>query len=226
MERTPHNSFTNMCLEISRAFFDMLHERPRTVLVAWFFLFVVLFGISWSLGIVPKLEDDDAIAAEVTVATSTSETSEEIYIDGTPARIIIDAIDVDATIITPPSTELSDLDEALLQGVVHYPGSGSLNDVRNVFLFGHSTGFRVVQNQAFKVFNNLKELTKNDLIRVQSMTHEYVYRVMSVELANAEEVNVDFRSNVRMLTLSTCNAFGAKEERYIVLAEFVGEFPL
>ncbi|MEK7578914.1 MAG: sortase, partial [Patescibacteria group bacterium] len=122
--------------------------------------------------------------------------------------------------------DLPVLDAALLKGVVHYPGSGNLNDVRNVFLFGHSTGFRVVQNEAFKVFNNLKELETNDLIRAQSATHEYVYRVITVELANAEEVEVDFRSNVRMLTLSTCNAFGAKEERYIVRAEFVGEFPL
>ncbi|MEK7579538.1 MAG: hypothetical protein AAB460_03355, partial [Patescibacteria group bacterium] len=122
MRDQKYNSFVGICLEISEAFLVMLRERPVVVGSAWLFLFIVLLGISWSLDLVPKFEDDDALVAGVSVATSSARTLEEIYTDGTPIRIVIDAIDVDAIITTPASADLPVLDAALLKGVVHYPG--------------------------------------------------------------------------------------------------------
>ena len=141
-------------------------------------------------------------------------------------RIIIDSIEVDSKIVNPHSTDLAVLDEALLDGVVHYPGSGNLEDTSNMFLFGHSTGFRVVNNEAFKVFNNLKHLEKGNVIRMQSQEKEYVYRVTDVSLVNADEAFVELSNTKKTLTLSTCNSFGAKQERYVVKALFVGEYVL
>lgn len=206
---------------VSRGFVALLVEKPLAVSSLWAGLFLVLFSGSWMLGIVPKLDmEDEAVEAAVVEATPI------VQEDGTPTRIVIDAIDVDAPIENPKSTSIEVLDEALLSGVVHYPGSGNLDEHTNMFLFGHSTGFRVVQNEMFKVFNGLKDLKENDLIRVQSATHEYVYRVTKLTLTTAEEAKVEISTREKKLTLSTCNSFGDKQERYVVEADFVGSYPL
>ncbi len=220
----PTNISKNSPLYAVEGFIMLAQQRPVTVGVTWFFLFSILLALSWSLGIMPKLD----IAQEnssVSLSTTTDTTAPLAY-DDAPVRIIIDAIDVDAKIMNPVSRSIEALDAALMEGVVHYPGSGDLEDTSNMFLLGHSTGFRVVNNQAYKVFNGLKNLKENDVIRVQSEGKEYLYRVKSVGLVNAEEAEINLRSSVKMLTLATCNVFGAKEERYVVSAEFVGAYPI
>lgn len=143
-----------------------------------------------------------------------------------PTRILIDSIDVDATIQNPSSTNVEVLDNALLKGVVRYPESGTLHDTSNLFLFGHSSGLPVIHNQNFKVFNRLKELTEGDLIRIQSGTEEHLYRVETVRLTKAEEAFISLDNSEKRLTLSTCNTFGEKSERYVVEASFIGAYPI
>ncbi len=138
-----------------------------------------------------------------------------------PIQIIIPKILVDSKIENPNSTDVKILDKALLTGAVHYPGSGSLKDTSNVFIFGHSTSHVVVKNNSYKTFNRLNELNIGDEIRVLSNTAEYIYAVKSVAKAQASESLVTFSNSKRMLTLSTCNSFGEKSERFVVEAEFV-----
>ncbi len=211
-------------LQTTDGFFALLKEHPVLTGGLWVFVFTALTVFSYVTGIMPTIDRETASAATPAAATTTQENS--MTKDGTPMRIIIDAIDVDATIMNPTSRDIDTLDVALRQGVVHYPGSGDLEDTSNMFLLGHSTGFRVVQNELYKVFNGLKNLKANDVIRVQSHDTEYLYRVTNVELVNASETSIPLASNVKMLTLATCNVFGAKEERYVVTAEFVGSYPV
>ena len=76
------------------------------------------------------------------------------------------------------------------------------------------------------MFNRLRELEQGDVIRVQSATHEYVYRVASVRLTTAQEAFIPFGIGEKRLTLTTCNSFGAKSERWVVDAEYVGSYLL
>lgn len=138
-----------------------------------------------------------------------------------PVQIIIPKIGVDSKISNPVSTEAEILDEALLKGAVHYPGSGSLKDISNVFIFGHSTNHEVVKNRAYQTFNRLNELNIGDKISVRSNEAEYIYTVKSVAKAQASESLVTFSNTKRMLTLSTCDSFGEKSERFVVEAEFI-----
>lgn len=142
-----------------------------------------------------------------------------------PVRIVIDAIGVDASIENPASANVATLDNALLSGVVHYPGSGNLDSTTNMFLFGHSSGLPVIHNQNFKVFNRLSELESGNLIRVQSANAEHVYRVTRVRLTTESEAYVEFNTGRKQLTLSTCNSFGDKSERWVVEADFIGSYP-
>ncbi len=206
-------------------FFDVLKQHPVIVGGTWIVVFAALTVFSYAIGIMPTIDRGVADAAAFTPA-SPEEEELPVMTDDTPVRIIIDRIDVDAPIMNPTSRDIDALDTALQQGAVHYPGSGDLEDIGNMFLLGHSTGFRVVNNEYYKVFNGLKTLKENDVIRVQSEDTEYLYRVKKVALVNASETSIPLQSEVKMLTLATCNVFGAKEERYVVTAEFVGSYPI
>jgi LPXTG-site transpeptidase (sortase) family protein len=143
-----------------------------------------------------------------------------------PLSIKIPSIGVDSQIYNPVSTDVSVLDSYLLKGAVRYPGSALLGTSGNVFLFGHSTGYKIVNNQAYKTFNGLKNLKAGNLISVFSVKNEYVYEVLTVRLEGADEALVKFDSIGKKLTLSTCNTFGAKSERYVVEAELLNFKPI
>jgi LPXTG-site transpeptidase (sortase) family protein len=89
-----------------------------------------------------------------------------------------------------------------------------------MFIFGHSTGFSVVNNQAYKTFNDLDKLSAGDEIRIESDGKTYIYKVESLVLVDESEAFVDFSKTDRRLTISTCNSFGAKQERWVVEAVF------
>lgn len=136
-----------------------------------------------------------------------------------PDRIVIDKIGVDTIVANPNTRDVAELDRYLLQGAVHYPGSGTV-ERGNMFLFAHSTGLQFVQNQAYKAFNNLNKLTSGDEITIIADGQEYTYKVKTVKLVDENSALVRFDKDKRMLTLSTCNTFGAKQERWVVEAEF------
>lgn len=143
-----------------------------------------------------------------------------------PEKIVIEKIGVSSPVMNPDTTDIAALDAELKKGAVRYPGSGFLNEESNMFLFGHSTGFKNVRNKAYEAFNHLDKLNVGDVIKVYAEDSVYEYTVTSVSLATAEEVLVTFSTGKKMLTLSTCDTFGKKEDRFVVTAEFVKQSPL
>lgn len=137
-----------------------------------------------------------------------------------PTRVTINKIGVNSIILNPDSTSVNVLNAALGRGAVRYPTSGKLGE-GNLFLLGHSTNRLVVNNQAYKTFNNLEKLVIGDHIIVESATHIYTYRVFSVRLTDAEDALIQLKSDKNMLTISTCNSFGEKQERFVVEADFI-----
>jgi len=196
----------------------------------------VTFGILYLFGFVPnelKINDirysnEVSIFKNNSIIEDTSPIEEkekptEVKITGElPVRIKIDAIGVDTSIYNPETTDIKVMDEYLLRGAVRYPGSGLLG-VGNIFLFGHSTGYKVVNNQAYKTFNGLGKLKVGDEITVYSSHAKYIYSVINVEMKTASKIEVDFSNIKNILTLSTCNVFGEEEDRYIVEAIFVAK---
>jgi LPXTG-site transpeptidase (sortase) family protein len=118
------------------------------------------------------------------------------------------------------------LDQALLTGVVRFPGSGGLDDESNMLLFGHSTSFRTVHNSAFKSFNRLGELQIGDSITIQSGDLEYRYKVVTVKLVDKNRELVEFATGEKRITLSTCDTFGERSDRFVVEAQFLQTVPL
>ncbi len=193
----------------------------RTVAV---FLLVSLALIA--TGAVPEAPKTMADAQEATALAQQPSVEEVSNESPTPVRVVIEAIGVDVSVSSPTSTNVAVLDQALLKGAVRYPGSGTLTENKNMLIFGHSSHLPVVHNKAFQAFNGLEKLQAGDVIKVESSTHAYFYRVSSVRLADASEVLVQFNTGTKKLTLSTCDTFGEKSERFVVEADFVGKAPL
>ncbi|MEY2640639.1 MAG: hypothetical protein RL150_32 [Candidatus Parcubacteria bacterium] len=136
-----------------------------------------------------------------------------------PTYISIPAIGTKATILHPSSPRVEVLDAALQKGAVYYPGSGTIEE-GNMFIFGHSTNWAVVQNQAYKTFNDLDELYAGAEILLTANGKTYVYEVETVSHVDANTAFVDLSKPGRRLTISTCDTFGAKSDRWVVDAVF------
>ena len=139
-----------------------------------------------------------------------------------PVEIIIPTIGLKATVANPTSTDIKILDQSLLTGAVRYPTSARLGETGNVVIFGHSSYLPVVGNQAYKAFNGIQKLVAGDSVTVYSSGTAYTYRVRGVASASAaSDAGINLAVTGRVLTLATCDSFGAKSDRFIVTADFV-----
>jgi LPXTG-site transpeptidase (sortase) family protein len=148
---------------------------------------------------------------------------QSIEVGNLPSRIIIPKIGVDAPVVNPESRDVTVLDQALLTGAVRYPFSGLPGGDKPIFIFGHSTTFPVVRNEAYKTFNRLEDLNIGDELIVRAGVNTYYYQVFAVELADENTALIELKDGERILVLSTCNTFGAKSERIVVRGKFVKE---
>lgn len=139
-----------------------------------------------------------------------------------PERIRIPDLDKELVVVNPVKNDVATLDRELLDAVVRYPESGLLNEDGNIFIFGHSSHLRTVHNPLFKAFNGIETLTKGALIQLLAEGRVYVYQVTKVQKVSANSALVDLRPRPgeRILTLSTCNSFGEKSDRFVVTAAF------
>ncbi|RME30384.1 sortase [Candidatus Parcubacteria bacterium] len=141
-----------------------------------------------------------------------------------PSEIMIPKISVSAPVLNPNSTDATTLDNALLKGAARYPTSARIGENGTMIIFGHSSGRPVVLNPNFKLFNRVSELEPGDEVRVRGGGWEEVYRVVRVKLVEVDGTRIAINAPGKRLVLVTCNSLGAKEERYVVEASFVGRF--
>lgn len=138
-----------------------------------------------------------------------------------PTRIEAPSIGLDATVSNPTTTSVGILDGALLHGAVRYPTSAQLNEDGNVVLFGHSSYLPIVLNQAYKTFDGIQRLSAGDTVTVYSSDTAYTYRVRNMTKESANDAGIPLQVSGRVLTLSTCDSFGKKTDRFVVVADFV-----
>ncbi|MES2409712.1 MAG: sortase [Patescibacteria group bacterium] len=193
-------------------------------------VFLVSFIGLYALGLVPSeissesngVLDDirfNAMQMTETKATLPKEAGEE------PIHLTIPNTDIDILVQNPTTKDNTILDEYLTRGTIRYPDSALLGS-GNVLIFGHSSNWAVVQNKAYKSLNGIEKLKAGDLIYVDSATSRYTYSVENVSLVDANKEFIDFGTDKNMLTLSTCNTFGQKQERYVAQANFVSKTEL
>lgn len=208
----------------------LIRAGTRAYTRKWSFFGVFVFAFFGSVVMLAKLDllpetvpttaEAAAIIAAPTVTLSTH-ASEPVVAVELPTKIEIPAVNLAVTIENPTTTTVAILDEGLLSGAVRYPTSAKLGEAGNVVLFGHSSYLPIVRNQAYKTFNGIQKLVAGDTVTVYSSTTAYIYRVRSVAKESANDAAIPLEVSGRVLTLSTCNSFGAKTDRFVVVADFV-----
>src|SRR3989344_5115094 len=194
----------------------------------WLFAAIFLGSVAAlaRLDLLPEAPDIPIVALIANQPDAMAASALAPIVSELPTTIEIPDISLAAVIVNPKTTDIPSLDEELLKGAVRYPTSAKLGEGGNVVLFGHSSYLPVVKNQAYKTFNEIQKLVVGDSITVYSSDTAYTYRVRSVvkEVANGNTA-VPLSVAGKILTLVTCNSFGAREDRFVVTAELVESHP-
>jgi LPXTG-site transpeptidase (sortase) family protein len=212
---------------------DVLLVRKFAFLGTFFAIFISSYSLLAWLDFLPepKAAPVEEVAAQEDITPETlaiAVVDEPLpVVESVPVRavypdtITIPALDRSISVLNPASREVSDLDAALLYGVVRHPDSATLEQVGTVFVLGHSSYLPTVLNRNFQAFNGIQNLKFGDLITLESGELIYTYRVDRVYRAEAGDVTVPIAGDVQRLVLATCNSFGSVDDRYIVEAALV-----
>lgn len=120
-------------------------------------------------------------------------------------RIQIPRIGLQAMIVESTTTD------ALRRAVGHIEGTALPGDNGNVALAGHRDTF----------FRGLRDVRKDDIIRVDTLDGSWAYKVESTEVVEPDDLEVLAASAGPTLTLVTCYPFnyvGAAPHRFVVRA--------
>lgn len=136
----------------------------------------------------------------------------------------------DSFILSVPSLNIKDakvlvdsnnLDKAL----AHLPGTALPGERGNVFISGHSGGFRSwLPGDDYKyksIFSNLYKLKKEEVIIINVEGQTFKYRVLGIRVVDPKDLSVvnppDERG--RYITLMTCVPPGINSKRLVVLGK-------
>ncbi|MDB5688111.1 MAG: Peptidase sortase-like protein [Rhizorhabdus sp.] len=195
-------------------------RRKWTFLAVFAVAFLVTAGMLAHLDLLP---DTKATVADATpnVNLAASPVAAVPAAPELPTKIEIPAIGLSQTIQNPTSTNIEKLDQALLSGLVRYPTSAKLGEQGNIIVFGHSSYLPVVNNPAYKAMDGIQKLKKGDTITVYGNGRAYVYAVESVSKEDANSAAIPLTVTGSKLTLATCDSFGTKSDRFVVVASLV-----
>jgi sortase A len=119
-------------------------------------------------------------------------------------RIRIPAIGVDAPVVQ------GDGWEQLKRGVGQHLGSANPGERGNVVLSAHNDIYG-------EIFRSLDQLQEGDEIILQTLTQEFVYRVVYWEIVPPTEVSVMEPTNEAVVTLISCYPYLINSDRIVVV---------
>ncbi len=112
--------------------------------------------------------------------------------------------------------------DALANGVVHYPSTALPGEPGNPYIFGHSSDYRWKQGNYKQVFKPLVDIPVGTVVRITNAAGElFVYKVIETKIVGPKDVSVlDQYNNERaMLTLQTSWPVGTALKRFIAISE-------
>ncbi len=143
--------------------------------------------------------------------------------DQAPNRISIPDRDItDVPIIYVDKKTETAYQEALANGVVHYPGTADIGEYGNPYIFGHSSDYFWKPGEYKQVFKNLIDISVGtQIIATNAEGEQFIYEVIETKIVGPEEVSVLDQQNYerQLLTLQTSYPLNTAWKRYIAVAE-------
>jgi len=129
-----------------------------------------------------------------------------VLADALIGRIEVRRVGLSAMVVEGTTTA------ALKRAAGHISGTGMPGTAGNVGIAAHRDTF----------FRPLRNIRKNDIITLTTITAEYRYRVVSTKVVDPADVSVLNAGDREILTLVTCYPFyfvGSAPDRFVVRAE-------
>ena len=133
--------------------------------------------------------------------------------------LFIPKIGVQAPIKFAKTKTNSEINQLLLEGVVHYP-SANPGEIGNVFITGHSSYYWWSKGQYNNVFSILDKLVVGDNIYINYNRKRYNYKVRELKVVSPSDTSVlEQNEKKSILTLMTCTPVGTNYKRLIVVSD-------
>lgn len=142
-------------------------------------------------------------------------------------RVIIPRINKNVPVVGVSSENLikrdwnaleKEIQGALQDGVVHYPGTAQPGQNGNVVITGHSSYFAWDPGLFKDVFALLHEVNVGDTVIVYYNQKKYLYKVFDKKVIMPDQVDVLTQNGDNRLTLITCTPVGTNLKRLVILA--------
>jgi LPXTG-site transpeptidase (sortase) family protein len=141
---------------------------------------------------------------------------------GPPNFLEIPSLQISAPIQFADDTNENKFQEALRQGVVHYPNTANIGEVGNPYIFGHSSDFAFSKGNYKTVFALLPNIEIGaEILATNKDGTQFSYKVFNKFVAKKTDVYLldQQTGGKKLLTLQTSYPIGTALQRYIVLAE-------
>jgi LPXTG-site transpeptidase (sortase) family protein len=133
-----------------------------------------------------------------------------------PNSIVLYKINIEAPLVFASGTSQKELNAALNQGVLVYPGSKLPGERGNIFLSGHSSAYPWAHTKYAQVFTLLDKLETGDIVTIYFNKNKYDYEVIKKYVTMPENLKLDTSDQGKNLTLSTCWPIGTAWKRLVV----------
>ncbi|MBN1494887.1 class E sortase [Candidatus Peregrinibacteria bacterium] len=143
------------------------------------------------------------------------------------SRVVIPRISKNVPVVTVSSEALinkewdkleQQIQVALQDGVVHYPGTAFPDENGNVVITGHSSYFVWDPGRFKDVFALLHQVQMGDRVYLFYKQKRYVYEVYDIKVVLPTQVDVLTQQGEDKLTLITCTPVGTNLKRLVVVA--------
>jgi len=130
--------------------------------------------------------------------------------------IVIDKLNIDAPLVFASGTSQKELNSALDQGVLIYPGSKSPGETGELFLSGHSSSYPWDKTQYGQVFTLIDRLQAGDIVTVYFNQYKYDYQISGQKIVVPSDATLNAQTSIKTITLMTCWPIGTAWKRLMV----------
>jgi len=200
----------------------------RQLFLKFAVLFVVIFMISFAIINISALTQEFRYFWDVKIRggnynrslIAPSPQNQPAFNPTAVAKLVIPKIGVSAPILwNVPEEEIND---KLLEGIVHYQGTALHRSTGNIFMTGHSSYYQWVSSPYKDVFALLEKVTPGDKVYIQYTNTTLTYEVSNTKVVSPNEISVMDQIGENRLTLMSCVPVGTNISRLIVTALPVG----
>lgn len=190
--------------------------------VNFFCLFVGIFIVSYVLINFSAVLDKsrwflDVNLKKKTYSKAVAIPSPDPFNPASEAHLVIPKIGTDAPILWNVPEE--EVNQKLIEGIIHSKGTALPGQIGNVFLTGHSSYYSWVDSNYKDVFALLDKLEENDKIYIKYGSNIFTYVVQDKKVVKPDDISVMDQGSDYELSLMTCVPIGTNLNRLIIKAK-------